>query len=253
MGISSKPDETSQPPVFVLVHGAFHGGWCWGRVVRRLSVKGARVFAPSQTGLGDRAHLMSASIEMETFVNDITNLIESEELEDVVLVGHSFGGRTVVGVADRMPDRLQRLVFLDGGFSLDGRSRLDALTPDARAARIAQANDFDGGVSVAPPQATKFGLTAAVDIAWVQRRMTPQPLGVETSSLPFNEDIGNGVPSTYVHSVSPSFAAVDGPAAYAEARSDWRYLEIDAPHDSMVATPEVVAEVLLHEAACGAP
>src|SRR5215831_14186711 len=97
---------------FVLVHGAWHGGWCWRSVADSLRSKGHRVFTPTQTGLGERRHLLSGDITLDTFVEDLTNLIEMEELQNIVLVGHSFGGVVVSGVTDRMPERVGQLVCL---------------------------------------------------------------------------------------------------------------------------------------------
>src|ERR1700729_4499027 len=94
---------------FVLVHGAWHGGWCWSRVADRLRSAGHRVFTPTQTGLGERKHLLSKDITLDIFTKDIANVIEAEELNNIVLVGHSFGGLAISGVADAMPERIRHL------------------------------------------------------------------------------------------------------------------------------------------------
>src|SRR5688572_27005781 len=129
---------------YILVHGAFHGGWCWQRVARLLRAEGHVVHTPTQTGLGDRRHLLSGAITMDLFVEDITAVIEAEELQDVCLVGHSFGGGTVAGVADRMPERLRRLVFLDAGIPEPGKSAFDRIPPAVREARIRAAQESSG-------------------------------------------------------------------------------------------------------------
>src|SRR5215469_5914508 len=92
---------------FVLVHGAWHGGWCWSKVAAILRTRGHTVFTPTQTGLGERAHLISKSIDLGVFVTDITNVIKYEDLTDIVLVGHSFGGNAISGVADTMRERIR--------------------------------------------------------------------------------------------------------------------------------------------------
>jgi len=229
---------------FVLVHGAFHGGWCWARVRGLLEANGHRTFAPSQTGLGDRSHLLSRDIDMDTFVLDITNLIESEELEDVILVGHSFGGRTVAGVADRIPERIRHLVFLDGGLPIGTLSKLDAMDPQARAARIAAAEHSSGGLGIPPPAARAFGLSDPDDIAWVDRRLTPQPLSVEASASPLRNDIGNGLPCTYGRFTDPVLPAVEPSAAYARTRADWSFVELPGGHDGIISAPGPVAALL---------
>jgi pimeloyl-ACP methyl ester carboxylesterase len=233
-------------PVFVLVHGAFHGGWCWAGVVEELNKAGYRAYAPSQTGLGERRHLMSPDVTMETFVDDFVNLLDSEELTDVVLVAHSFGGRTATGVADRRPNLLRRLVFLDAGIPSDGLSKLESLPEAVRVERLRAAQEHDGGVSVPPPPASRFGLTDPAQVSWVERRMTPQPIGVESSRLSLQHEVGNGVPATYVKCRDERFGGqMLGSDEYARQRTDWDYQELIGAHDLMVSEPKTVGEVLL--------
>src|SRR5205809_2952479 len=98
---------------FVLIHGAWHGSWCWKRVRRLLQAQGHDVFTPTLTGVGERSHLLSRDVNLETHILDIVNLIRWEELSDIVLCGHSYGGCVISGVADRIPDRIRALVYLD--------------------------------------------------------------------------------------------------------------------------------------------
>lgn len=235
-------------PPFVLVHGAFHGGWCWKPVARILRRAGHEVYTPTQTGLGERRHLMSLDISMETFVLDVLNLIVSEDLWDVVLVGHSYGGRSVSGVADRIPERIRRIVFLDSGLSVDGKSRLEGMPEEERERRIQSSMDFDGGVSVPSPSAARFGVTDPEQIAYIDRYLTPQPLGAEKTRLPLNNPIGNGLPVTFVHCVAPKFAAVTAGAAYAKSQATWRYMEFQGGHNAIVTHPNEMAQILLAEA-----
>jgi pimeloyl-ACP methyl ester carboxylesterase len=230
---------------YVLVHGAWHGGWCWVRVAERLIAAGHRVFAPTQTGLGERKHLLSAAITPDTFADDIANVIDTEELADVILVGHSFGGRSICGVADRMPQRLRHLVFVDASLPESGRSALDQTLPELREARIKAAHETSGGLSIPPPPAAAFGVSDPGDVAWVERRLTPHPFA--TYSLPFvlKNPIGNGVPATYIRCVDPAFANTASSAEYAKSRADWRYLEIPTGHDAMVTAPAELTEMLL--------
>jgi pimeloyl-ACP methyl ester carboxylesterase len=233
---------------YVLVHGAWHGGWCWSRVAPRLAAAGHRVFTPTQTGLGERAHLLSAAITPDTFIDDIARMIMAEELEDVVLVGHSFGGRSICGVADRMPERLRRLIFLDAALPQSGKSAMDLTLPEIRAERLRLAQETSGGLSIPPPRAADFGITDAADAAWVERRLTPHPLATYTLPLVLRHPLGNGVPATYLRCVDPAFANTASSAMLAKARADWQYLEIAAGHDAMITAPGELTRMLLEAA-----
>jgi pimeloyl-ACP methyl ester carboxylesterase len=229
----------------VLVHGAWHGGWCWSRVIPRLIAAGHRVFAPTQTGLGERAHLLSTAITPDTFIEDIVNVIAAEELSDVVLVGHSFGGRSICGVADRMPERLHRLVFVDAALPESGKSAMDLTLPELRAERLKLAQDSSGGLSIPAPGAAAFGVTDAADAAWVERRLTPHPLATYTLPLMLKHPVGNGVPATYIRCTDPAYANTAASAAYAQAQPGWTYLEIATGHDAMVTAPAELTQMLL--------
>ena len=112
---------------FVLLHGAWHGGWCWHDVAVLLRAQGHSVTAPTQTGLGERRHLLSGAITLETFVQDLVEHLEAEEIEDAILVGHSFGGMAISGAADRVPQRIRHLVYLDSMVLEDGQAFFDVL------------------------------------------------------------------------------------------------------------------------------
>jgi len=235
-------------PPFVLVHGAFHGGWCWRPIARLLRQAGHEVFTPTQTGAGERRHLLSAALTMETFVEDVLNVLTFEELFEVILVGHSFGGRTIAGVADRAPDRIKRLVFVDAGLAVDGRSRLETMPADQREQRIQSARDFDGGVSVPPPPPSWFGVRDPDQAAWVGRLLTPHPLGPENSRLRLESALGNGLPATYIHCVAPELPSTAESAEYAKARDDWRFIEFSASHSAIITHAEDMASLLMSEA-----
>jgi pimeloyl-ACP methyl ester carboxylesterase len=135
---------------FVLVHGAWHGGWCWRFVRERL--KEHQVFTPSLTGLGERRHLAGPDIDLETHITDVVSLLEMEDLHDVMLVGHSYGGMVVTGAADRVPQRIKRLVYLDAFVPENGKCLLDYVVPE-RAARMREEGEKVG--SVTPPPAIR--------------------------------------------------------------------------------------------------
>ncbi len=120
---------------FVLVHGAWHGGWCWRQVAAHLRSDGHEVFTPTMTGLGERAHLLRADTGLATCIDDICAVIVAEEIDDVVLVGHSFAGPVISGVADRLPERLRQLVYLDAIVLQHGQSALSAFSDDVQRER----------------------------------------------------------------------------------------------------------------------
>ena len=136
---------------YLLVHGSWVGGWYWAPVAERLRGMGHRVFAPTLTGLGERSHLLSPQVTLGTAVADVANVVEAEELRDLVLVGHSFGGAPVTGVADRLPERIRHLVYLDANIIESGASFLDTLPPEVAEARRQAAQEAGGGVPALPP------------------------------------------------------------------------------------------------------
>ena len=230
---------------FVLVHGAWHGGWCWSRVADRLRAAGHQVFTPTQTGLGERKHLLSKAITLDTFTKDIVNVIEAEELSSVILVGHSFGGLAISGVADAMPDKVRHLVYLDSLMVEGGRSPFDNLPPDIVAARRKAAEETSGGLSLPAPPPAAFGISDAKDTGWVKRRLTPHPLSTYSSPLNIKGPIGNDLPRTYIACTNPSYAALEGSRKWVKAQQGWGWAEIATGHDAMVMAPEELARMLI--------
>jgi pimeloyl-ACP methyl ester carboxylesterase len=234
----------SAAPV-VLVHGGWRGGWSCRRVADRLAAAGHPVWAPSLTGLGDRSHLAGPSVTLSTHVADIVNLIAWEDLEGVILCGHSYGGMVITGVAEALAERIRAIVYLDAFLPEAGRSLLDAL-PDAMRARFLEAAAGDG--MVPPPPAAAFMINPA-DRAWVDARCTPQPLGTFTEALPAvgrRETIARKI---YVRATvydSPAFRPF---AARVAADPAWRLIEMAAGHDLMIDEPDKVAALLLEAAA----
>jgi pimeloyl-ACP methyl ester carboxylesterase len=233
---------------YVLVHGAFHGGWCWRRVADRLSAAGHRVFAPSLTGLGDRKHLLTSEVNLDIHIDDIAELIASEELHDLVLVGHSYGGIVITGVADRVPQHLKQLVFLDAVLVEDGGSWGGALPADVVAARTKLAADSSGGLSLPVPMAANFGVRDAGDQAWVDRRMTPHPFATLLQPMHWRGPIGNGVPKIYIDCTDPPHPPLVAMKRRYRGKPGWPFIEISTGHDCMVSAPDEVADILLRYA-----
>ena len=165
----------------ILVSGGFEGAWCWVRVAEPLRRKGWRVFDPSLTGMADRRHLMSPNISFQTHVEDIVGIMESYELTAVVLVGHSAGGSVISAVADRLPERVAALVYLDAVLPEPGQSLLDFMgdsqgVPALFRAQAAERGDGWTTPAGQPFDAAAFGITDPDDQAWFNRRMTDHPL-----------------------------------------------------------------------------
>lgn len=236
---------------FVLVPGAFHGGWCWSRVAALLRADGHRVFTPTLTGLGERAHLLAAGVGLDTMIRDVQAVLEYEELDDVVVVGHSFGAHVALGLADRARDRLRRLVLLDGLVVDPGRAALDVLDPEVAATRVEQARRHDGGLSIPVPPAGAFGLTDPDDLAWVQRRLTPHPLRSYTDPLTLLHPLGNGLDVTYLRCTDPPYPAIAAGLDVVR-RAGWARRDVATGHDAMVSGPELVAAELIGRAAARA-
>jgi len=233
------------PRTYVLVHGAWHGGWCWKRVRDILEAAGHRVYTPTQTGLGERSHLLGPGITLDTFVRDVCNVLVWEDLRDVILVGHSFGGASVTGAADRERNRIAHLVYLDALVLQNGQSPFSVIGEEIAATRREQAIRASGGVWMPPPDPAAFGVVDPEDAAWLRARCTPHPVSVYEDRLVLNAPVGAGLPATYI-AVNPHYGPGQASRAYARSRPDWTYQEIEAGHDAMVTSPGLLAEALLH-------
>ena len=235
---------------FVLAHGSWLGGWCWRRVAERLRAAGHTVFTPSYTGMGNRDHLLTQAITIDTFVEDLIAVVESEELTDVVLVGHSFGGAPITGVADRIPERISQLVYLDAVVLDRGMHAFSNYPPDEAEARIRAAEAATNGLAVpAPtpplPDVWGIGRVGDPDYEWVRRRMSPHPLRTYTTTLTLRNSIGNDLPRTYVHCTRPSHPALEACRQLVRSWSGWEWIELALPHLCIITEPAEVTDLLL--------
>jgi pimeloyl-ACP methyl ester carboxylesterase len=245
----ARPAEAQPKPryTFVLIHGAWHGGWCWRDVSRTLQDAGHTVFRPTLTGLGERSHLRSADVNVDTHILDIVNLITWEELDRVILVGHSYGGVIVSGVCDRMKSRVAHAIFLDAIVPKDGETVLPGGTAEAAKARFGELQD---GYLAASPDPAGFGVTGKMpDIrAWVLRRLTPQLLGTWTQPIKLPNGGSDGVPRTFIYcSDKPAANIAAERARLARFQNDpsWNYRELPCGHDAMVILPRETAEMFV--------
>ena len=233
---------------YVLIHGSWHGGWCWRIVRDMLRAEGHLVFAPSLTGMGERVHLLNADISIGTFVDDVVGLLEAEELEDVILVGHSFGGGPITGVADRVPHRIRRLVYLDAIVLRDRQSMFDGFPPEEVELRARAAEATSGGLAVPVPEILPPVWGIGPDHEdWVRRRLTPHPFRSYTTSLSLRAPVGNGLPRLYVACTAPSHPGLTSFQAYVKSLSGWEWLDLATPHDVMITHPEVLTRLLLDQ------
>jgi pimeloyl-ACP methyl ester carboxylesterase len=226
---------------FVLVHGAWHGAWCWSRVLPPLWAAGHRAFAVSLTGVGERAHLLSKNITLDTHIADVVSVIEAEELLDAVLVGHSYAGMVITGVADRLAARLRHLVYVDAAVPLPGECWSSGHSAETQATR--RKAIAESGVLL-PPDPSLFGLSGA-DRAWVARRLTPQPGGVYDAPLHFDAARVAALPRTFVDCNAPALATIAVMRQRVRAEPGWTLTEIATGHDPMVSTPQALVETLL--------
>jgi pimeloyl-ACP methyl ester carboxylesterase len=231
---------------FVLVHGAWHGGWCWRFVAPILRRAGHEVFTPTLTGLGERAHLARSGIDLELHVQDVVALLEMEDLRDVVLLGHSYGGMVVTGAADRRASRIGRLVYLDAFVPENGRCALEYVVPE-RAAAFRKEGEVAG--SVAPPPLALWGLTQPEHLAFAKPREARQPFHTFTQPIRLANEAALGrLPKTFIYCSSPPTGTFDQFAAKYRSDPAWRFVELKTGHDAMILVPEKVAAILLESA-----
>lgn len=241
---------------FVLVHGAWHGGWCWSRVARRLLAAGHRVFAPSLSGLADRAHLFGPRIGLATHVEDIVRLAEFEGLDDFVLVGHSYAGSIVTGVGDRLRERVSHYVYLDAVVPPDDARTwrwADYMTEQARRERMAAIEGEGRGLMLPPPPVDVFGIATQADREFVAARMTPMPAATFLESIELRAGGTRGLRRSYVAAAAPVYQGLRAVAERIRADSGWHFEEIQAGHDMMLDAPEALCMRLLEFAVDRSP
>lgn len=227
---------------FVLVHGAWHGGWCWRRVADLLENRGRKVFAPTLTGVGERSHLAGARIDLATHIADIVNVIKWEGLEGIVLVGHSYGGVIISGVAEQIGEAIGSIVFLDAFLPENGDRPMDlTVRRDAIAALVQK------GETLMPPVPAAAFQVNVRDRAWVDGRCTPHPLGTFTQQITLTGARDRIRRKTYIRAAGYPNAPFDAAKAKAKA-AGWRIYEMPCGHDAMVDMPERLTEILLEVA-----
>ncbi|MGO8951444.1 MAG: alpha/beta fold hydrolase [Ktedonobacterales bacterium] len=233
---------------FVLVHGGWHGGWCWQKVIPFLEAAGHEVYAPTLTGLAERASELSPEVGLDTHIQDIVGLLEEKHLHGVILVGHSYGGMVITGVVDQVPERIAHLVYLDTFVPRDGESVADVSPMVIRLLRI-QAQIQDDGWRIAP-QGT-YGVTTEPDRSWVRRSVTPQPLKTFEQRLHLkNPAIVSTKPRTHIDCTGSGFVFslmrhILAPRALPPTEAGWRLRQLPTGHDAMITMPKELADLLV--------
>jgi pimeloyl-ACP methyl ester carboxylesterase len=233
---------------FVLVHGAWGGAWIWRRIIGPLRAAGHEVHAVTLTGDGERAHLRRPDVSLQTHIDDVLGLVDAEELRDVVLVGHSYGGMVITGAADvltaRAPNPLRHLVYVDAMVPLPGEGWGSGHPPEIVQARLAAAKAH--GNALPPPDPRDFGIEGA-DREWMLRRQVPHPFGMYRVPLQFDGERWARMRRTFIDCNRPAYPTIDAMRKRVREQPGWRVVEIATGHCPMVSTP---AELTVHLLAC---
>jgi pimeloyl-ACP methyl ester carboxylesterase len=224
--------STKGPTTFVLIHGAWKGGWSWWMVAAGLRAAGHVVYTPTLTGLGERSHLLRPDITIADHVEDVVKVFEFEELTDVVLVGHSYGGMVIVGAASRIPERVRSLVFVDAIVPKEGETVSDLWAVDT-------------AIHPLPPPAPALVVAEEPLVARVARSMTPHPTGTFTSPAFGTASVGGFRHRTYIHARLFDNPLTANYAAHAASDADWTLKTLDGSHDLMVDCPSELAQALI--------
>ena len=239
----------AKPPI-VLVHGAWGGAWVWRRVLAPLRAAGHEVHAVTLTGDGDRAHLRRADIRLATHVADVVGLVQAEELHDVVLVGHSYGGMVVTGAADRLldsdPRAVRHIAYVDAMVPLPGEGWGDTHSPEVVAARTAAAKANDHALP--PPDPSGFGIAGA-DRDWLLRRQVPHPFGPYRDPLPFDGARWATLPRTFIDCNQPAYPTIDAMRQRVRTLPGFNVVTMATGHFPMVTEPASLVRLLLAAAA----
>jgi pimeloyl-ACP methyl ester carboxylesterase len=238
------PQPRPQGRSFVLVHGAFSGGWCYAEVAQRLREHGHQVFTPTNTGVGERSHLARlGTINCSTHIQDIVNVIEWERLTDVILCGHSYGGMVVGGVADRIPDKIASLVYLDAAIPEDGKSLFDLISPPEQILFLVNSTgDADG--QLCSPLPGSHSANPAVS-AEPDERLTRQPLATFTERLKLTGEHLSIRKKTYI--LATNWEGNPARPIYERIKraEGWNAVEIHSGHNVQLEAPDELARALM--------
>ena len=244
MAAAEEPLAMQSKAPFVLVHGAWHGGWCWRIVAAALRKAGHPVFTPTLTGMGSRLHLGRADTGLNTHIEDVANVLKFEELKGAVLVGHSYGGAVCLGVFDRVGSQISKLIMLDASVLDDGESMTSKSSPEMMAG--AKASLIDGfKLPTWPPEA--FGVLPEDGWVydWVKRRLTSMPFGSLTTPLALKNGDVTDPNVLFINCNGRPFGDNSRPGLQKAKARGWTVQDLDTGHDAMVTAPDALANMLL--------
>ena len=227
----------------ILIHGMWHGGWCWQKVAPRLRATGYEVYTPTLTGLGERSHLRSEQIDLNTHVQDIVQLLEYENIRAAILVGHSFGGTMAPIVADRVPERIAGIINVDGPMLEDGMALKD-LIGDIWEFFQQHARDSGDEWWIPPVPDWTFGVSGE-DLAWMRSKLTPHPLRALITPVTFTSPAARKIPRAYISCVGDASPDQIEMEARDFAAREWEYGSLPTGHDAMITMPDELTTTLL--------
>jgi pimeloyl-ACP methyl ester carboxylesterase len=226
---------------FLVAHGAWSAGWAWKKMHPLLRARGHELYTPTYTGIGERVHLAHKDINLDTHIADILGVLEAEELRNVILIGHSYGGMVATGVADRASERISQLVYLDAFAPRNGQSLLDLQTEESRQRVRDDAKKNDGwriSPNPAPPD------TSEMDLSWVNAHRVMQPLKTFEQKIKLTGAVDK-LPRTYIYCTKSRPGDVFRQFRdRASTEKGWKCIDIDASHSPHVTVPEALAQVL---------
>jgi pimeloyl-ACP methyl ester carboxylesterase len=226
---------------FVLVHGAWHGGWIWERVRHTLESPGHRIYSPTLTGLGERAHLASREVGLDTHIEDVLNVVKYQGLNEIILVGHSYAGVVITAVADRIPENISRIAYLDAVIPRHGQSFFDSASSGLRDKIEPAVMRYGDGWKIPVRRVENLGLVEREDIDWVMPRLVPHPYRTFCDRVQLQLPVESLPPRSYINCIRKKPRG--GPRSLqAEGIDD--YHEISTGHDAMITAPGEVAELL---------
>jgi len=233
---------------FVLVHGAFFGAWCWSRVIPRLRSRGHDVCAVTLTGLGERSHLLTPEVSLQTHVDDVVNFLKFQDLREVILVGHSYSGMVIGCASHRVPERIAHLVYLDAFVPENGKSLFDLQVERFRKMlqELAKAEGEGWKIPALDPKSETLGITDENDVEWLRSKLTAHPLRTLSEPAILGNPDADKIPRTYIFCTgNPPDGSFPRIAKQVKGRADWRYMELVSSHSAMITAPELLSEKLL--------